>query len=155
MYHRVVEVPKNALRVPLVLVDCFPRNGGVRSVVPDDVNGGLAATKLLLEKGHRRIATIIARSFLATKKQNGLNTSKRNNTTFYDPLTVDQAYGYSCFGEVVTLVASFRSDYKPLITSHQSPFDALRLLRATYCLVKLFFFSRRQRIDSRVIDKLS
>jgi LacI family transcriptional regulator len=60
MYHRAVQVPKNALRVPLVLVDCFARNGGVSSVVPDEVNGGFAATKLLLEKGHRRIAMINA-----------------------------------------------------------------------------------------------
>jgi hypothetical protein len=39
------------------------------------------------------------------------------------------------------------------ITNH--PLGALRLLRAAYCLVKLFLFSRNQRIDSRVIDKLS
>jgi LacI family transcriptional regulator len=56
MYHRAVRVPKNAFRLPLVLVDCFTRNGVVRSVVPDEVNGGFAATKLLLDKGHRRIA---------------------------------------------------------------------------------------------------
>jgi LacI family transcriptional regulator len=60
MYHRAVQVPKNALRVPLVLVDCFVRNGSVCGVVPDEVNGGYAATKLLLEKGHRRIAMINA-----------------------------------------------------------------------------------------------
>jgi LacI family transcriptional regulator len=60
MYHRAVQVPKNALRVPLVLVDCFVRNGSVCSVVPDELGGGYAATKLLLEKGHRRIAMINA-----------------------------------------------------------------------------------------------
>jgi LacI family transcriptional regulator len=60
MYHRAVQLPKNALRAPLVLVDCFARNGGFCSVVPDEVNGGFAATKLLLEKGHRRIAMINA-----------------------------------------------------------------------------------------------
>src|SRR5258708_13668902 len=60
MYHRAAEVPKPACRVPLVLVDCFARNGSPPSVVPDEVGGGFSATKLLLEKGHRRIAMINA-----------------------------------------------------------------------------------------------
>jgi LacI family transcriptional regulator len=60
MYHRAVQVPKNAFRLPLVLVDCFPSTGKVCSVVPDEVNGGFSATKLLLEKGHRRVAMINA-----------------------------------------------------------------------------------------------
>jgi LacI family transcriptional regulator len=60
MYHRAVQVPKDAFSLPLVLVDCFARNRQARSVVPDEVNGGLLATKLLLEKGHRRIAMINA-----------------------------------------------------------------------------------------------
>jgi LacI family transcriptional regulator len=60
MYHRAVQVPKDAFRLPLVLVDCFARNCPVRSVVPDEVKGGFAATKLLLEKGHRQIAMINA-----------------------------------------------------------------------------------------------
>ena len=59
-YHRAVQVPNPAFRLPLVLVDCFARIGQVRSVVPDEFNGGLSATKLLLEKGHRRIAMINA-----------------------------------------------------------------------------------------------
>jgi LacI family transcriptional regulator len=60
IYHRAVQVPKDAFRLPLVLVDCFAPNCPVRSVVPDEVSGGLLATKLLLEKGHRRIAMINA-----------------------------------------------------------------------------------------------
>jgi LacI family transcriptional regulator len=60
MYHRAVDVPKNAFRAPLVLVDCFARSGSPPSVVPDEVSGGYSATKLLLEKGHRRIAMINA-----------------------------------------------------------------------------------------------
>ena len=60
MYHRAVQVPKAALRLPLVLVDCFGRNCPVPSVVPDEFNGGLLATTLLLGKGHRRIAMINA-----------------------------------------------------------------------------------------------
>jgi LacI family transcriptional regulator len=60
MYHRAVQVPQDALRLPLVLVDCFAQDCTVRSVVPDEVKGGFSATKLLLEKGHRRIAMINA-----------------------------------------------------------------------------------------------
>ncbi|MBV9673573.1 MAG: LacI family DNA-binding transcriptional regulator [Verrucomicrobia bacterium] len=60
MYHRAVQVPKDAFRLPLVLVDCFSPDRSVRSVVPDEVSGGYSATKLLLEKGHRRIAMINA-----------------------------------------------------------------------------------------------
>jgi Transcriptional regulators len=60
MYHWAVKVPKDATRLPLVLVDCFARNGQIRSVVPDEVKGGFSATKLLLEKGHRRVAMINA-----------------------------------------------------------------------------------------------
>ncbi len=61
MYHRPVQVPKDAFRLPLVLVDCFALDcPPVRSVVPDEVRGGFSATKLLLEKGHRRIAMINA-----------------------------------------------------------------------------------------------
>jgi LacI family transcriptional regulator len=60
MYHRAVKVPKNALRLPLVLVDCFTRDEVVKGVVPDESNGGFTATRLLLEKGHRRIAMINA-----------------------------------------------------------------------------------------------
>jgi LacI family transcriptional regulator len=60
MYHRAVHVPRDAFRLPLVLVDCFARDCPVRSVVPDEVEGGFSATKLLLEKGHRRIAMINA-----------------------------------------------------------------------------------------------
>jgi LacI family transcriptional regulator len=60
MYHRAVEVPDVALELPLVLVDCFASNGPYTSVVPDEIGGGYAATKCLLEKGHRRIAMINA-----------------------------------------------------------------------------------------------
>jgi LacI family transcriptional regulator len=60
MYHRAVRLPKNAVRLPLVLADCFTEDGSVASVVPNEVNGGLTATNLLLQKGHRRIAMINA-----------------------------------------------------------------------------------------------
>jgi LacI family transcriptional regulator len=60
MYHRAVRVPQDAFRLPLVLVDCFARNGPARSAVPDEVSGGFLATRLLLEREHCRIAMINA-----------------------------------------------------------------------------------------------
>jgi LacI family transcriptional regulator len=60
MYHRAVEVPEAASQVPLVLVDCFASNRPYTSVVPDEIGGGYAATRCLLDKGHRRIAMINA-----------------------------------------------------------------------------------------------
>jgi LacI family transcriptional regulator len=60
MYHRAIRVPKTALHLPLVLVDCFAPDTPVRCVVPDEFQGGYRATKFLLEKGHRRIALINA-----------------------------------------------------------------------------------------------
>jgi LacI family transcriptional regulator len=60
MYHRAVELPEAAFELPVILVDCFATNGPFTSVVPDESGGGYAATKCLLEKGHRRIAMINA-----------------------------------------------------------------------------------------------
>lgn len=60
MYHRALEVPEAAYQLPLVLVDCFAPGKRCTSVVPDEAGGGYAATKMLLEKGHRRIAMINA-----------------------------------------------------------------------------------------------
>jgi len=54
MFHRVVPVP-DGLGPHTVLLDCRPRNGGYRSVVPDDLGGARAAVAELLAQGHRRI----------------------------------------------------------------------------------------------------
>ncbi|AZC14954.1 MULTISPECIES: LacI family DNA-binding transcriptional regulator [unclassified Microbacterium] len=55
MWHRVVEVPES-LPAGSVFLDCRPVNGGFPSVVPADREGGYAATRVLIEAGHRRIA---------------------------------------------------------------------------------------------------
>ena len=55
MYHRLVFPPTNIREVPTVLLDCYGEDHSLPSVVPDEVGGGYMATKLLLEKGHRRI----------------------------------------------------------------------------------------------------
>lgn len=56
--HRPVDLPDNINRVPAVLADCYATDRSLPSVVPNEVQGGYDATRLLLEKGHRRIGFI-------------------------------------------------------------------------------------------------
>ncbi|RNB52294.1 LacI family DNA-binding transcriptional regulator [Agromyces tardus] len=57
-YHRAAEIPPALLETDVVLVDCYSEAGEAPAVVPDEVQGGRAATELLVEAGHRRIAII-------------------------------------------------------------------------------------------------
>jgi LacI family transcriptional regulator len=59
-YHRDVTVPAALNGMPTVFVNCVAQAPGTLSVVPDEVQGGHAATTLLLEAGHRRIAFLNA-----------------------------------------------------------------------------------------------
>jgi LacI family transcriptional regulator len=58
MYHRAVAPPPALAQAPAVLLDCYVADRSLPSVVPDEVQGGRAATELLLRKGHRRIGFI-------------------------------------------------------------------------------------------------
>jgi LacI family transcriptional regulator len=58
MFHRMVELPAQLMRVPVVLANCFAGDYSLPSVVPDEIAGGYNATRALLERGHRRIAFI-------------------------------------------------------------------------------------------------
>jgi LacI family transcriptional regulator len=58
MSHRVVEPPESFYEIPSVLLDCYSEDRTLPSVVPDEVKSALIATKLLLQKGHRRIGFI-------------------------------------------------------------------------------------------------
>lgn len=58
MYHREVAPPPALEHVPIVLLDCFAADRSLPSVVPDELQGGRAATEILLRKGHRRIGLI-------------------------------------------------------------------------------------------------
>jgi LacI family transcriptional regulator len=57
-HHRVVEPSIDLHSVPAVLVNCFAPDRSLPSVVPDEVQGGYAATEALLKRGHRRIGFI-------------------------------------------------------------------------------------------------
>jgi LacI family transcriptional regulator len=56
--HREVSLPASASEVPTVLVHCFDAARTFPSVLPDEVSGGYAGTRRLLDAGHRRIALI-------------------------------------------------------------------------------------------------
>jgi len=58
MYHRHVDVPKGLEALPSVVVNAQDRTGRFSSVFPDEEGGGYAATRCLLDAGHRRIAMI-------------------------------------------------------------------------------------------------
>jgi LacI family transcriptional regulator len=55
MYHRLVTPPAMLRNIPTVLLDCFVGDRSLPSVVPDEVGGEAKATRVLLEKGHRRV----------------------------------------------------------------------------------------------------
>lgn len=55
MYHRAAQPPEALYEIPSVLLDCYVEDRSLPSVVPDEVEGGRAATALLLAKGHRQI----------------------------------------------------------------------------------------------------
>lgn len=54
-YHRSVAFPKGLEEIPTVLVNCFDEDGSHVAVVPDEEQGGYAATVELLKAGHRRV----------------------------------------------------------------------------------------------------
>ena len=58
MSHRVLPVPEGLRGVPTVLLDAQPDDLSVPSVVPDEVLGGYAAVRELIDHGHRRIGFV-------------------------------------------------------------------------------------------------
>lgn len=57
-FHRRVTVPAALRETDLVLVDCYAEGEAVPAVVPDERQGGRAATQMLIDAGHDRIAFI-------------------------------------------------------------------------------------------------
>ncbi|MFB0833644.1 LacI family DNA-binding transcriptional regulator [Arthrobacter halodurans] len=57
-WHREVRLPAIATEVPTVLVHCFDESARFHSVIPDETQGGYAATARLIEAGHDRIGLI-------------------------------------------------------------------------------------------------
>lgn len=56
MFHHSVTVPSSIFSLPTVLLDCYTEDSSLASVVPDEFTGGYQATKVLIDRGHRRIS---------------------------------------------------------------------------------------------------
>ncbi len=65
IFTRQVTVPQSLLEtpVPVVLLNCYA-DAPLPAVVPDEVAGGLGATRTLIAAGHSRIATITGEMFM-------------------------------------------------------------------------------------------
>lgn len=57
-YHHGVTLPDNLGETRCVLVNCFDEKGLAPAVVPDEFHGGREAARMLLSRGHRRLALI-------------------------------------------------------------------------------------------------
>jgi LacI family transcriptional regulator len=57
-YHHAVAPPTSIHEAPSILINCFVMDGSLPSVVPDELQGGLSATEILLKAGHRRVAML-------------------------------------------------------------------------------------------------
>ncbi|NMN05046.1 MULTISPECIES: LacI family DNA-binding transcriptional regulator [unclassified Novosphingobium] len=58
MYHHEIDFDPNMHNIPAVLVNCFAARANVPAVVPDDRDGGYAAARHALDKGHTSIAFV-------------------------------------------------------------------------------------------------
>ncbi|MEQ8675348.1 MAG: LacI family DNA-binding transcriptional regulator [Aggregatilineales bacterium] len=58
VFHQPIDLPFDSVDTPIVLANCYARNREYPSVVPDEFAGGYNATKVLLEKDHKRIGFI-------------------------------------------------------------------------------------------------
>lgn len=58
MYHHEIRVPDALRNVPTVVLNSRDRDSVTHSVFPDERQGGYAATRRLIDAGHRRIAMI-------------------------------------------------------------------------------------------------
>jgi LacI family transcriptional regulator len=58
MFNDEVSIPASLSGVPTVLLDATSRDASVSSVVPDEIQGGRAATQVLIDHGHTRIGFI-------------------------------------------------------------------------------------------------
>lgn len=107
-FHHEVQVPAALEQTTTVLVDCYSSGSGLPSVVPDERQGGMAATRRLLEAGHRRVAFI--NTTTESPAQEGRLAGYREALAYagigFDESLVflaapDQGGGYDAAGQIV------------------------------------------------------
>ncbi|WP_136612098.1 LacI family DNA-binding transcriptional regulator [Sinomonas albida] len=107
-FHRASEIPESLWEADFVLVNCFAEVAGVRAVVPDEVQGGRAATELLARQGHTRIAFINATTPAPAKdgRLAGYRAALDDAGLAFDPTFTLEAYpdqegGYGAVSELL------------------------------------------------------
>jgi LacI family transcriptional regulator len=78
------------LGIPLVLLNCYTADHAFPSVVPSEIAGGQAAIRHLIERGHRRIATILGEIWMdaASSRLEGYRRALATADIPYDPALV-------------------------------------------------------------------
>lgn len=107
-YHRAVVPPRALHETDYVLVGCFEADSAAPAVVPDEVQGGFAATDLLLRAGHRRIAFVntTSPSPAQSGRLEGYRRALVEAGIDFDPALVlearpDQEGGYAVTGDLL------------------------------------------------------
>ncbi len=107
-FHRAAEVPPALREADFVMVNCFSPLLDAPAVVPDEVQGGRAATEILLRAGHRRIAFINATTPAPAQegRLRGYRDALEAADITFDPDLVhyafpDQEGGYAAAEEVL------------------------------------------------------
>ena len=107
---RPVSVPDNLDQLPTVLLDCYAPGSLFTSVRPDDHSGGLAATALLIEAGHRRIGFIngVPSTYAARERERGFADALARAGLAYGPSlirygTYESNSGHHHAGELLDL----------------------------------------------------
>lgn len=90
MYTREVTPPRGLEDVRTVLLNCFTTSGRYPSVVPAEMAGGRAATRILLEAGHRRIGFVngLPTTYAAGRRLEGYRQALREYGVSYDQALV-------------------------------------------------------------------
>ena len=111
--HGSITPPDELGRMPSVLVNCYDECGRFPAVVPDEVQGGATATRLLLEAGHRRIAFVndAAPSPASVGRLAGYKAALARFDVDFDPslvlsVTADQEGGYGAAAQVLATGAT-------------------------------------------------
>jgi LacI family transcriptional regulator len=98
------------LDIPVVLLNCYTQDHAFASVIPSEIAGGQAATRHLIEQGHRRIGTIIGEMWMdaASSRLEGYRRALATADIPFDPNLVVQGDwsttgGYEATRSLLTL----------------------------------------------------
>lgn len=107
-HHRATDIPAGLNETDHVLVNCYAPATSSRAIVPDEEEGGLSATTMLLEQGHERIAFINTTSPSPARngRLTGYQQALRAARAPFDPGLVfdaqpDQEGGYAIADQVL------------------------------------------------------